>query len=92
MTMDNAAIHDLLVTMQNNCAEKRGQDILGVARMQFEDMLAKDAPPMLNTEIALPNKNLRISAYRTRTQVSATVAHAVINVNWRNVQRSHSAN
>lgn len=75
-------IHDLLVTLVCSTSG-RSKDILASARYQFEDMIAKSADPMLDEEIKLPTKLLRISEYRKRTGCSLTTAHAVANVAYR---------
>ena len=87
MSMSLSAAHDLLVTIQSKVADTKATQIFGVARLEIESLMAKGSPDMLASESDLPTKRMRVEAYRDRTKCSTTVAHAVVNMNWRSQQR-----
>ena len=81
---------NMLITMQNSADDTTVSKVLGSARLQLENILVKSVPPMISSEIALPTKHQRISAYRNRTGQDATTANAVINNTWRNSESSRN--
>ena len=88
MTMTLNTAHDLLVTIHNSCDTPKVAAIIGAARYQLEIEIAGGCPKMLDLELGLPTKQLRVAAYQKRTKVSSTTAHAVANVAWRSSIRS----
>ena len=91
MPINIEVVHSLVVTLHNASAGQQGlARALGQCRLQLEGLMVQDAQPMTEREKALPNKMHRVQAYRDRTGVSLTLAHAVINMEWRkdNVRQS----
>lgn len=85
--MNLETVHNLIITMHNSTNEPEVRSILGATRLQLEALLVKNAPVLSNSEVQLPTKIMRVNAYKTRTGVSASLAHAVVNSAWRDACR-----
>lgn len=85
--MNIETVHNMLITIHNSVTDKDVSKILGTARLQLETILVKNSPPLNDSEVQLPTKLMRVNAYKDRTGVSTTLAHAVVNSAWRDAQR-----